>query len=163
MIISLIVAMDKQGLIGNKGGLPWHLSADLQHFKKMTMAKPIIMGRITYQSIGRPLPGRQNIIISSNPDYKVNGGEVFPSLQAAVSALTVPEVMIIGGASLYQQALPLCHQIYLTEVMASLEGDTWFPKWDKNDWQVCDSAEYPADKDNDYPYSFKRLTRIVTT
>lgn len=123
MKLAIIVAMDKQGLIGKDNDLPWKLSADLQYFRKITMGKPLIMGRNTHESIGRPLPGRKNIIVTSNKDYQADGCSVVQSLeQAFIACDDAEEAMVMGGASLYEQLLPQADKLYLTHVNAELEG-----------------------------------------
>lgn len=155
MKIALIVATDQQGLIGKDNNLPWHLSADLQYFKKVTMGKPLIMGRNTHESIGRALPGRQNIIVTKNRSYKAEGCTVVHSTEAALSLVKdAQEAMVMGGASLYTQLLPQADKLYLTLVHADLEGDTWFPQWYSEQWQQISREDYPADDKNEYPYSF---------
>jgi dihydrofolate reductase len=155
MKLAIIVATDEQGLIGKDNDLPWKLSADLQYFRKVTMGKPIIMGRRTHESIGRPLPGRQNIIITSDKAYQAEGCTVINSMSQAIEACeNAQEVMIMGGASLYQQWLPTADKIYLTQVHALLEGDTWFPDWNKAQWHEVSKEAHPADEKNEYPYSF---------
>jgi len=160
MIISIIVAIDEQGLIGKDNDLPWKLSADLQYFRSVTMGKPLIMGRNTHESIGRALPGRKNIIISRNPEYKAEGCFVVTSIKAALQAVAeTDEVMVMGGASLYEQMLPQANRLYLTQVHASLIGDTWFPNWKSEQWDEVQREDYPADEKNEYPYSFIVLER----
>tara|TARA_B110001469_G_C9528135_1_gene262661 strand:+ start:239 stop:727 length:489 start_codon:yes stop_codon:yes gene_type:complete len=155
MKLAIIVATDEQGLIGKDNDLPWKLSADLQYFRKVTMGKPIIMGRRTHESIGRPLPGRKNIIITSYKAYQAEGCTVTNSMSQAIEACeNAQEVMIMGGASLYQQWLPTADKIYLTQVHALLDGDTWFPDWNKEQWDEVSKEAYPADEKNEYPYSF---------
>jgi dihydrofolate reductase len=155
MKLAIIVAMDKQGLIGRDNDLPWKLSADLQYFRKVTMGKPLIMGRNTHESIGRPLPGRKNIVVTSNKEYQAEGCEVVASLEHAFIACDdVEEVMVMGGASLYKQLLSQADKLYLTHVNAELEGDTWFPEWDKNQWKETSREDHLADEKNQYPYSF---------
>lgn len=161
MKIAIIVATDEQGLIGKDNDLPWRLSADLQHFKRVTMAKPIIMGRRTHESIGRPLPGRQNIVISSRQDYQAQGCDVVQSLESALDLCrNEDEVMIMGGASLYQQTLPIADKLYLTLVHIRLEGDTWFPEWSTEEWELVSREPHEADDKNDYDYSFMLYQRI---
>jgi dihydrofolate reductase len=159
--LAIIVATDEQGLIGKNNDLPWKLSADLQYFRRVTMGKPLIMGRNTHESIGRPLPGRQNIIVTKNPDYKVDGCTVVHSTKEAFQACSdAEEAMVMGGASLYEQLLPQAEKLYLTLVHASLEGDTWFPDWNKADWREVNSEYHHADDKNDYPYSFIVYERV---
>ena len=160
MIISLIVAMDRQGIIGANGALPWRLSSDLKHFKAITMGKPLIMGRKTHESIGRPLPGRENIILTRQKDYLAEGCAVFHEIEAALEACANhAEVMVIGGAPLYDQLFPRATRIYLTRVEAEVNGDTWFPQFDDNAWNELERQDYPADERNEYPYSFLLLER----
>lgn len=160
MRLSIIVAMDRNGLIGAESRLPWRLSADLRRFKALTMGKPIIMGRKTHESIGRPLPGRVNVVVSANPDYRADGCTVCDSLQSALQAVDDhDEVFVIGGASLYEPVLLFADRIYLTEVHAALEGDTWFPSWDRSQWQELERSDHPPDERNEYPYSFVVLVR----
>ena len=137
MILSLIVAMDCNRLIGRENGLPWHLSDDLKRFKAITMGKPIIMGRGTFESIGRPLPGRRNIVVSRNPDFSAAGCECAGDLSQAVSlASNADEAIIIGGAQIYRQALPLVQRMYLTVIDHAFTGDAWFPEYNQSDWEL---------------------------
>jgi dihydrofolate reductase len=160
MKIALIVAMDEAGLIGRDNDLPWRLSADLKYFRKVTMGKPLIMGRHTHESIGRPLPGRRNIIVSKQLDYRAEGCEVVHSVEEALAACeNEEEVMIMGGASLYAQCLPLCDRLYLTRVHARLDGDTWFPEWEQEAWRVLSREDHRADDQNEFDYSFIVLER----
>ena len=130
MRLSICVAMAENRVIGKDNKMPWHLSADLRYFKKITMGKPILMGRKTYESIGRPLPGRQNIIISRNPDYQQLGCEVYHSIDSAIDACSgKEELMIIGGASFYQAMLPKASYLYLTRIHKTFDGDTFFPEF----------------------------------
>ena len=154
-MIAIIVATDEQGVIGKDNDLPWRLSADLKYFRRITMGKPLIMGRNTHESIGRPLPGRHNIVITSEPDYKAEGCTVVHSIEEALSACgESDEVMVMGGASLYSQMLPLADRIYLTQVHAHVEGDTWFPEWQHEQWFKVSSERHHADDANEYDYSF---------
>lgn len=160
METAFVVAMDENGLIGRDNDLPWRLPADLQYFRSVTMGKPIIMGRHTHESIGRPLPGRQNIVITSLADYQAEGCEVVHSVDEALRiANTTDEVMVIGGASLYKQMFDQVDRLYLTRVHATLEGDTWFPDWDKSQWQQISCESHPADEKNQYAYSFEVYER----
>lgn len=160
MIISLIVAMDRRGVIGAGGALPWRLSDDLKRFKAITMGKPLIMGRKTHESIGRPLPGRQNIILTRQRDYTAEGCLVCLDADSALAACAgYGEVMVMGGATLYELFLPRAGRIYLTRVQAEVEGDTWFPPFDGNAWNEVERREYPADERNEYPCSFLVLER----
>ena len=155
MKLAIIVATDEKGLIGRDNDLPWKLSADLQYFRKVTMGKPLIMGRTTHESIGRALPGRKNIVVTKNLTYQAEGCCVVHSVAGALEACDeVEEVMVMGGASLYEQLLPQADRLYLTQVHASLEGDTWFPDWQQSEWQELSREDHLADDKNDYPYSF---------
>lgn len=145
MRISIIVAMGKNGVIGLDGGMPWRISADLKHFKAVTMGKPIIMGRKTHESIGRALPGRTNIVITRQADYETQGAEVAGSMAAALEvAGDAEEAMIIGGAEIYRAALPGADRIYLTEVAGEPEGDVYFPRFERGEWEEIEREEFPA-------------------
>lgn len=162
MIISLIVALDEQRGIGVDGHLPWHLSADLQRFKSLTMGHHLIMGRKTYESIGRPLPGRTTIIVSRNPSYQPEGCMVARSLETAIEFARFDqedEVFVIGGGDLFDQAIDMADRIYLTQVHASLEADVYFPEYSPKEWQERESAYFEADEKNEYPSTFKILER----
>lgn len=161
-MLSIIVAMDENGLIGKDNALPWRLSADLQFFKRTTMGKPLIMGRHTHQSIGRALPGRRNIVVSSQADYQPAAGCELVSDPRQALALSVdePEVMLIGGASLYQQLLPKADKLYLTRVLARLEGDTWFPEINWQQWQLLSRENHTADAKNQFDYCFEIYQRL---
>lgn len=166
MKLALIVAMAKNHVIGINNNLPWHLSEDLKYFKRVTMGKPIIMGRKTFDSIGRPLPGRTNIVVTRNEDYQADGVKVVHSLKAALelcNSIAVidgsDEAMVIGGAELYKQALPLADYLYLTEVHAQVNGDAYFPEFDRNNWQEIARDNYKAVEPNPYDYSFTVLER----
>ena len=160
MRIALIVAMANDGVLGANQGLPWRLSADLQYFKSVTMGKPIIMGRKTYESIGRPLPGRQNIVVTRNANYQAPGCLVATSLDTALTAAhPTAEVMVIGGAQLYKQCLDRAVRIYLTEVHADVSGDTFLEDFDRSKWKELSRERYAKDEKNEYDYSFVVLDR----
>ena len=160
MKISMIVAASTNGVIGMDGGLPWHLPEDLRRFRELTMGKPIIMGRTTHESIGRVLPGRTNIVLTSNPNYNAPGCEVATRLdQALAFAGEADEVMIIGGAYVYQSFLPMTERIYLTRVRANIDGDAYFPELDPDEWTVRSKQEFPVTDDRDYGFSFQILER----
>jgi dihydrofolate reductase len=158
--ITLIAAMGKNRAIGLDGRMPWHLPAELQHFKQATMGKTILMGRKTWQSIGRPLPGRQNIVISRNPDFAAAGADVSASLSAAVEIAKADEIMVIGGGQLYTLALPLAQRLVLTLIDIEPEADTWFPEWDINQWQQTEERHFQIDDSNELAYRIVELTRI---
>ena len=155
MKLSLIVAMATNRTIGINKQMPWHLSADLKHFKKTTLGCPIIMGRKTFESIGRPLPGRQNIIISRNPNYKLEGCLVFNEIESALSSCKhEEEVFVIGGATLYEATLAHADRLYITQIQQDFAGDTWFPVIDKNQWQESAREDISDDQSVDFNYSF---------
>jgi dihydrofolate reductase len=160
MKLSLIVAMDQKGVIGRDNALPWRLSSDLQHFKAVTMGKPIIMGRKTHDSIGKPLPGRRNLVITRNPVYNAPGCEVCTSLDEALAKCqTESETVIIGGRDIYEAAIKKADRIYLTEVHADVDGDTWFPVFDWSEWKKIEQQDFSADDKNEYPFSILTLER----
>ncbi|MCJ7557076.1 MAG: type 3 dihydrofolate reductase [Gammaproteobacteria bacterium] len=160
MLVSLVVAMSENGVIGRDNALPWHLPADLRQFKTLTLGKPIIMGRKTYESIGRPLPGRQNIVLSRDTGFQAPGCDICTSLQQAlVLAGNADEVMVIGGGALYEEVLVHADRIYLTEIHASIEGDTRFPEIDPARWREIARERHAADERNSLDYSFVTLAR----
>lgn len=164
MKISMIVAMAHGRVIGLDNKMPWHLPADLQWFKKTTLGSPIIMGRKTYDSIGRPLPGRLNIILSRNTDLEIAGCTVVNSLSDALEVAkeknTTDEIFITGGAHLYEKFLKETDYLYLTKIDAKFEGDTFFPDYTQYAWKEIDRIDNLADEKNPYPYSFITLERI---
>ena len=165
MTLALIVAVAENGVIGREGGLPWRLSGDLRYFKSVTMGKPIIMGRKTFESIGRPLPGRPNLVVSRNREFAAEGVEVFGGLDAAVAyaeTLAGDEVMVIGGAGLYEAALVIADRIYLTEVHAAVAGDVTFPAFDRAKWLEISRERQPAGKKDNHEHSFVVLDRVTS-
>lgn len=163
-MISLIVAASTNNVIGAQGELPWHLSSDLKRFKALTMGKPIVMGRLTFESIGRPLPGRQNIVITRQADYEADGCDVVQSIDAAIAATgDAEEIMIIGGSHIYQEFLPRADRIYLTRVQAEIEGDVSLPDLAADEWVETSSKEQSADESNDYDVAFVTLERAART
>jgi dihydrofolate reductase len=160
--MTLIVAMDRRGVIGRAGGLPWRLPDDLRRFKALTMGKPVIMGRKTFESIGRPLPQRRNLVISRGNASLPAGVERFASLDEALrSCATVDEVMVIGGAEIYRLALPRANRLELTQVEADVDGDTRFPPIDMASWRELRREYHPADAQHAYPMSFLTWERIT--
>jgi len=158
--LSLIVAMDDNRLIGSNNNLPWQMPADLAFFKRTTMGKPIIMGRKTFASIGRPLPGRRNIVITRDSGFSATGCEIASGIKAALSFCSdAEEVMLIGGASLYQQTIDQATRLYITRIHHSFEGDTWFPEIDLSLWKQETREEHGADHSNPYAYSFVKYVR----
>lgn len=161
--LSVVVAADERGGIGRGGGLPWHLPEDLKRFKALTMGKPIVMGRRTWDSIGRPLPGRRSIVVSRQAGLALEGAEVVGSLEQALRATSaVPEVCVIGGAELYRLALPRADVIHLTRVHATVEADTFLPALEPLDWEEVSSERHPSDERHAHSYSFVTLRRIRT-
>ena len=140
--------------------LPWRLPADLQHFKSVTMGKPVVMGRRTFESIGRPLPGRINVVVTANKAFQADGCQVVQSIEQALELTQEhDEIMVIGGASFYQQMLPYAGRMYLTQVHAVIDGDAYFPDYDESDWSISERQDFPADDRNQYDYSFVVLER----
>jgi dihydrofolate reductase len=159
-VISLVVAASTNNVIGVAGELPWHLSDDLKRFKALTMGKPIVMGRKTFESIGRALPGRQNIVITTQTEFVADGCDIVASPAAAVAAAAeAQEVMIIGGGEIYRLFLPLADRIYLTRVAVDIEGDTVFPLLDESDWLETAREEHSADASNDYDFALLTYSR----
>ena len=163
MLISLIVAMAENRVIGRGNQMPWHLPADLRHFKSVTLGKPVIMGRKTFESIGRPLPGRRNVVISRNANWHADGVESVNSLDAALALVQdADEVMIIGGGQLYREALPLAQRLYLTHIELPVsDADTWFPDYSQYQWQQCAEELHDPDEKNPYHYRFETLDRCI--
>ncbi len=160
MEITLIAAMAAGRVIGKDNAMPWHLPADLRHFKALTLGKPVVMGRKTFESLGRPLPGRHNIVVSRNPQLQLEGVTVVATPeQAIVAAGDVAELMIIGGAQIYRQFLPLATRLELTLIELQVEGDTHFPAYDDGSWQQVSSEQLAPDANNPHPRQFIRLER----
>lgn len=161
-IISAIVAMSENHVIGVDNQLPWHLPSDLQHFKSLTTGHPILMGRKTYESIGRPLPNRTNIVITRDASFSAPGCVVVTSIGEAIAhakAKNSPEIFIIGGAEVYKQLLPVIQRIYLTVVHDEFEGDAFFPDLDSRVWKQVKREAHEADDKNEFPFSFITLER----
>lgn len=162
MIISLIAAMDRNRLIGNNNALPWHLPADFAHFKQLTMGKPILMGHKTFDSIGKPLPGRNNIVLSRSSGLDIEGVTVVNNVEQALQAAgTAEELMVIGGSAVYKMLLPTAQRMYLTEVDAEFEGDAWFPEFDASQWRQAASKQRAADGNNPYSCRFVTYERKI--
>lgn len=161
MKLSIIVAQSKNRVIGKNNQLPWHLPADLAYFKKMTIGKPIVMGRKTFESIGKPLPLRRNVVISSNPDFVCDGCELFLSLEAALEALkNEAEVMIIGGSNLYSQCIDRANTVYMTQVDVDCAGDAFFPQLSAQQWRLVSQIHHQKDDKNEYGYIFQCFERV---
>lgn len=160
MMVAIVAAMDRRRLIGAGNRLPWHLPADLRHFKALTLGKPIIMGRRTWDSLGRPLPGRQNVVITRNRAFPGVGCTVVHDLDESLEVSAGhPEVMIISGATLYREALPLARRMYLTLIDADYEGDTWFPEYPAEEWAEVSGQAFPAGPETP-AYRFVVLERV---
>ncbi len=160
MRLSIIVAMDDNQLIGKDNALPWHLPADLGYFKKTTTGKTVLMGRKTYESIGRPLPNRRNVIVSRNVDFQAKGCEVVGSINAALElAKNDDEVMIMGGASFYEQMLPDVDRLYITQIEGKYEGDAHFPIFDRSEFAESFKESHQPDEKNKHTYHFTILDR----
>ena len=158
--VSLIWAQDEAGLIGRDGGLPWCLPADLAWFRKQTMGKPVLMGRATFESIGRPLPGRTNIVLTHRQDFRAEGCTVVHSVEEAREAAgDAEEIMVIGGAGVYTQLLPHATRLYVTRIHARFDGDTWFPALDYSTWREVFCEKHAPDDRNPYTYSFHIYSR----
>jgi dihydrofolate reductase len=159
-VISLIVAASTNAVIGVGGELPWHLSDDLKRFKALTMGKPIVMGRKTYESIGRPLPGRQNIVITTQTGFSAPGCDVVASPDAAIAiAGDAAEIMVIGGGEIYRLFLPLAERVYLTRVHVDVEGDAFFPQLDPSSWREAARESQVASDANDYDLTYLVYSR----
>ncbi len=159
--VSVIVAAAENGVIGRGNALPWHLPEDLRYFRRVTMGKPLVMGRRTFESIGRPLPGRTNIVISRNPRFRAEGTRVVASLDDALQlardialADGVDELLVIGGAEIYAQAIPRADRLYLTLVHAAVEGDALLPPIDWREWRETGRERHRGSGDNPHDYSF---------
>lgn len=158
-MISIIVAVAENGVIGDRNGLLWHITEDLRRFKALTTGHPVVMGRLTYESLGRPLPNRENVVITRQ-DVEIPGCRVVHSLEEAV-ALFPPqeEVFVIGGAQIYAQALLSADRFYLTRVFHPYRGDTSFPAWDENRWRLIASESFPCGAEYPYPFAFETYER----
>lgn len=161
-MVSLIVAMSSNGVIGRDGDLPWHLPADLRHFKKTTMGHHLIIGRATWDEVGKPLPGRTMVVVTRNRDFSAAGVLVAHSVADALSLVADDdEAFIGGGAEIYRQALEaeIVDRLYITRIHAEVEGDTFFPGIDLDGWLLADRVDHPADEKNEFAYSFERYDR----
>ncbi len=168
MKLSLICAISNNGVIGRNNKLPWHLSEDLKYFKRTTMGKCIIMGRKTYESIGKPLPGRTNIIVTRNRNYDVENARVVDSLADAIELAEniafidgSEEAFVIGGAQLYKEALPVVERMHLTRIHADVEGDAWFPEFDAQEWEEISRLDFSSSESNPYDYSICVYDRLL--
>lgn len=164
MKLSLIAALSTNNVIGRNNQVPWRLSTDLKHFKSLTMGHHLILGRKTFESVGRPLPGRTNVVVTRQEDYAAGGIIVLHSLEEGVrfaARAGESEAFIAGGAEIYAQSLHTADRMYLTRVHAEVEGDTWFPEFnDVTEWKLVDSEHFDADEKNEYPFSFLTYERF---
>lgn len=158
--VVIVAALAQNRVIGRENALPWRLKADLAHFKALTLGHPVLMGRKTWESLGRPLPGRRNLVVTRAPDYRANGAETFGSIEAALSAVDAAEqVFIIGGADIYRQSLALADRLVLTEVHAEVEGDARFPALDPAHHVEVSRQTHQADADNEHDFDFVEYRR----
>lgn len=162
MIVSQIVAVGRKNEIGKDGKMPWHLPADLKHFKRNTLGKPVLMGRKTLEAIGRPLPERRNLVLTRDATFRAEGCETATSMDAAIQMVAgVPELMVIGGGEVYRLAWPRTERIYLTRIQADVEGaDTFFPDLEDGHWREISREDHRADEKNPFDYSFLVLDRV---
>ncbi|MCH5585689.1 dihydrofolate reductase [Shimazuella sp. AN120528] len=155
-MISIVVAYDENRVIGYQNQLPWHLPNDLRHFKELTIGKTIVMGRSTYESIGKALPDRRNIVLTRSTSFQASGVEVVQQME---NIFTLGDIMIIGGASIYKQFLPYTDQLYITEIHHSFQGDTYFPEWNEEDYQLISKETGIEDEKNIYPHTFYHFSK----
>lgn len=167
-VLSMIVATADNNIIGKDNDMPWHLPADLAYFKKVTLGKPIIMGRKTYESIGRPLPGRRNIVISRDSAYSAKGIDTVTSVEQALALVdgsngseAVEEIMVIGGGAIYRHCLASADRLYITHIKAAIDGDTHFPDYADGSWQKTASELRPSDEKNAHDLDFCIYNRVV--
>ena len=165
--LSLIVARARNGVIGVNGDLPWRLSSDLKFFKKTTLGKPVLMGRVTWESLPFPLPGRPNLVLTRNAEYMAEKAEVFTDVHAMIGRgyelageLGTDEVMLIGGAKLYSSLLCYCDRMYITDVAANIKGDAYFPEINASQWSLTSETPYPQGPKDDYPFTVKVFDRV---
>lgn len=162
MMLSVIAAVAANGVIGRDNALPWHLPADLRRFKKLTMGHSMIMGRRTWEAIGRPLPGRRSLVLTRRPDYRADGADIAHNLDAALTMTAAEnEVFIIGGATVYRLALPRCDRLYLTRLDAPSPGDTLFPAIDETHWDMIEETCIANDEQAPCPYRFQTFVRLT--
>jgi dihydrofolate reductase len=156
MIVSLIAAMGENRVIGAKGSLPWHLPRDMRHFKTLTTGHPVVMGRKTFETLNVPLPNRHNVVITTDPSYVADGADVAASLEAALATVGDDEdIFVAGGGEIYRLALPRADRIYLTVVHHHFQGDTWFPEFSMEHWQLIEDFRYEPDERHAWAHSFR--------
>lgn len=160
-VVSLVVAVAENGVIGRQGGLPWRLPDEIRHFKRLTTGHTVIMGRRTFDEIRAPLANRRNIVVTRNPAFAPPGVEVAASLVEALRlAAGEPEVFVVGGAEIYRLAIPLAQRLYLTRIHAAVEGDTHFPAWNPAEWRLHSEEHHPADARHRYAFTIRRYERV---
>ena len=161
-MISIIAAVASNGVIGGSNRLLWHISEDLKRFKAITSGHPVVMGRKTFESLGRPLPNRTNVVITRNSAYSAEGVRVVASLEEAIALFSGDEeVFVIGGGEIYTQALPIADKLYLTIVEYPYKGDTMFPEWDKSQWRLTEEVRIPRGETFEYPFTYLTYERVV--
>ncbi|OOE14156.1 dihydrofolate reductase [Fictibacillus arsenicus] len=158
-MISFVVAMDENRAIGKDNDLPWYLPNDLKHFKKTTMGKPIIMGRKTYESIGKPLPGRENIVVTRDQSYEAEGTTIVHSVDEVLK-MNAEEICVIGGSEIFKQFLPVADRLYITEIHHTFDADTYFPKLNDDEWKEVSRTAGIIDEKNKYPHDFVVYKKI---
>lgn len=158
--VSIVAAVGRNGALGHEGAMPWHLPDELRHFRRITLGKPVIMGRRTFDAIGRALPGRQNIVVTRNPAFEAAGAEIAGSLQAALEQSAGREAMVIGGGQLYRLALPVSGRMFLTVVDCTPDADTWFPEWHRQDWRLAGSVRHDADERHAHAFEMQEWIRL---
>ena len=158
--VTLVAALARNRAIGFRGRMPWHLPSELAHFRSTTWGKPVVMGRRTFEAIGRALPGRQNIVVTGNREFRAEGCEIAVSLEQAILLAHGPEVMVIGGGELYRQALPLASRMVLTVIDCEPEADTWFPAWNESEWKVVLRRSCAADSGSPLAFEIVEYLRI---
>ncbi|MCW8195737.1 type 3 dihydrofolate reductase [Proteobacteria bacterium 005FR1] len=170
MRISLIVALTDNRVIGRENKMPWHLPNDLKYFKRMTMGKPVVMGRKTFESIGKPLPGRTNVVITHQSGWRAEGVQVAHNVPEGLELATrlslidgSEEVMVIGGAQIYREVLPQAHRLYLTQIHTQIDGDAFFPEISEDEWQEVGREDHKADSANPHDHSFVVLDRVTSS
>ena len=160
-LISLVVAATENDVIGRDNGMPWHLPDDLKYFKARTMGKPMLMGRKTFESIGKPLPGRTSVVLTRDPSWHADGVVIVRSFDDAMCwAEGMPELCAIGGAEIFRLVMPVARRLFLTRIHANIPGDTFFPKIDAREWREVERTEHPADERHAYAMSFITLDRV---
>jgi len=160
-LVSLIVAMTRDGVIGRDNAMPWHLPDDLKHFKALTLGKPMLMGRKTFDSIGKPLPGRTSLVLTRDPQWRAAGVTVVRTLDDAFKAIAgAPELCVVGGSEVFRLTLPVAHRMHLTRIHANIPGDTRFPAFDESEWRESERTEHAMDARHEHPMTFSTLERV---